>query len=194
MHKIIDLRVDYFRLPLAEVLEDAMHGVHTHFELVLATVEYDDGITGTGYTYTGGWGGRAIEAMIRYDLSDFLIGQDGTDVEALHDAMQTHVHYVGRGGVASFAISAIDIALWDGRGKRLGQPLKQMAGGGGDRCKAYRGGIDLNFPLPKLLNSIEGYLSEGFNAVKIKVGKPDLAEDVARVAAVRSLVGPDVSF
>jgi L-alanine-DL-glutamate epimerase-like enolase superfamily enzyme len=52
-----------FRIPLAEVLVDAKHGAHTHFEVVTATVRLDDGREGTGYTYTGGRGGRAIEAL-----------------------------------------------------------------------------------------------------------------------------------
>ncbi|EDP66142.1 racemase, putative [alpha proteobacterium BAL199] len=183
-----------FRIPLAEVLSDAKHGDHSHFELVTVTVTFDDGIEGTGYTYTGGRGGSAILAMIRHDLAPFLIGRDGADVEALHDDMQWHVHYVGRGGIASFAISAIDIALWDGRGKRRGEPLWKMAGGAGQSSKAYCGGIDLNFPLEKLLVTVQGYLDRGFNGVKIKVGKADLAEDVARVRAVRQLIGPDVAF
>ena len=180
----------HFAIPLAEVLSDAMHGDHTHFELVTATVRLADGREGTGYTYTGGRGGHAVLAMIQYDLAPFLIGQDADPVEALHDAMQTHVHYVARGGIASFAISAVDIALWDLRGKLRGEPLWQMAGGAADRCRAYRGGIDLNFPLSKLLDSVRGYLKEGFDAVKIKVGRPDLAEDVERLAAVRALIGP----
>ena len=104
------------------------------------------------------------------------------------------VHYVGRGGIASFAISAVDIALWDLRGKRLGQPLWKMAGGQAKTCKAYCGGIDLGFPLPKLLDSIRGYLARGFNGVKIKIGQPTLAEDVARIMAVRELIGPDIAF
>ena len=74
------------------------------------------------------------------------------------------------------------------------KPLWQVAGGAGKNCKVYAGGIDLEFPLPKLLKSIEGYLEEGFNAVKIKVGRADLDEDVARARAVRELVGPDVFF
>ena len=57
-----------FRVPLAEVLSDAMHGDHTHFELVTATVRLDDGRQGTGYTYTGGKGGHAVQAMISHDL------------------------------------------------------------------------------------------------------------------------------
>ena len=189
---VFDCRV--FNVPLEEVLSDAKHGDHTHFELVTVTLELADGTSGTGYTYTGGRGGRAIHAMLEHDLKPFVLGKDATDVEALYDAMQWHMHYVGRGGIASFAISAVDIALWDIRGKRAGEPLRHLAGGASDRCKAYCGGIDLNFPLPKLLNNVRGYVDAGFNGVKIKVGKPTLEEDVERVRAVRGEIGPDVSF
>ncbi len=194
MAKIEHVEARYFAVPLAEVLSDAMHGDHTHFELITATVTLDDGSEGTGYTYTGGRGGKAVLAMIQHDLAPFLLGRDGSAVESLHDAMQTHVHYVARGGIASFAISAIDIALWDLRGKRSGEPLWKMAGGAASKCKAYRGGVDLNFPLPKLLDSVRGYLAQGFNAVKIKVGRPELADDVARLAAVRNLIGPEAAL
>ena len=194
MAAIADVRIRRFEVPLAEVLTDAKHGDHTHFELITATVSTADGFEGTGYTYTGGKGGRAIEAMAAHDLAPFLKGQDDADVEGLHDAMQWHVHYVARGGVASFAISAIDIALWDIRCKRAAKPLWQMAGGASDRCSAYCGGIDLAFPLPKLLDSMQSCLDRGFNGVKIKIGQPTLAEDVERVRAVRELIGPDTAF
>lgn len=108
--------------------------------------------------------------------------------------MQWHIHYVGRGGIASFALSAVDIALWDLRGKRTGQPLWQMAGGTARTCRAYGGGIDLGFPLPKLLDSIRGYLARGLAGVKIKIGQPTVDEDLARIVAVRDLIGPDVAF
>lgn len=188
----VDVRM--FNVPLAEVLRDAKHGDHTHFQLITATITLADGSEGTGYTYTGGKGGSAICAMIRDDLAPFLVGQNAGNVEALYDAMQWHVHYVARGGIASFAISAVDIALWNLRLKAAGEPLWKAAGGTSDRCPAYAGGIDLNFPLPKLLNSIRGYLARGFNGVKIKIGQPTLAEDVARIKAVRELIGPDITF
>ena len=192
--EIISIDARLFEVPLAEVLSDAKHGDHTHFELVTATIALDDGREGTGYTYTGGRGGRAILAMIRNDLAPFLVGRDGDPVEDVYEAMQWHIHYVGRGGIASFAISAVDIALWDIRGKGAGEPLRAMAGGADTTTKAYCGGIDLNFSTEKLLSNVEGYLRSGFNAVKIKVGRPNLVEDVERVRAVRELVGPDVTF
>ncbi|WP_136660687.1 mandelate racemase/muconate lactonizing enzyme family protein [Nitratireductor sp. XY-223] len=194
MARIEHIEAGYFAVPLSEVLSDAMHGDHSHFELITTTIRLDNGMEGIGYTYTGGRGGRSILAMIENDLAPFLVGRDAEDVEALYDAMQLYVHYVARGGIASFAISALDIALWDLRGKTRNEPLWVMAGGTSSRCKAYRGGVDLNFPLPKLLDSVRGYLENGFNAVKIKVGQPELSEDVERLAAVRDLIGPDITF
>ncbi|QMU59242.1 MAG: uroporphyrinogen decarboxylase [Boseongicola sp.] len=191
MSNIAAIETRLFHVPLAEVLVDAKHGDHHFFELVTATVRLDDGSEGTGYTYTGGKGGHAIKAMIDHDLTPFLIGQPGNTPETLYDAMQWHVHYVARGGIASFAISAVDIALWDLRGKRKCRPLWKMAGGAGDTCKAYCGGIDLGFELLKLLASVQSYLDRGFNGVKIKVGRDD---DVQRVKAVRDLIGPDIAF
>lgn len=192
--RIAGLRVQLFHIPLKEVLNDAKHGDHYFFELVTVTITLNDGSEGTGYTYTGGKGGHSIVAMVEHDLRPFLIGKDASNIEKLYDDMLWHIHYVGRGGIASFAISAVDIALWDLRGKRENKPLWKLTGGLSDRCHAYCGGIDLNFPLPKLLNSIKGYLARGFNGVKIKIGQPTLEEDIERIKAVRELIGPDIKF
>ena len=194
MPRIASIDTRLFNVPLDEVLVDAKHGDHTHFQLVACTITLEDGTHGTGYTYTGGKGGHAIKAMIEHDLTPFLTGQDATEIEALYEAMGWHVHYVARGGIASFAISAVDIALWDIRGKITRQPLWQMAGGHAQECRAYGGGIDLGYPLPKLLDSIRGYLARGLNGVKIKIGQPKLDEDIARIKAVRDLIGPDIAF
>lgn len=180
-----------YRVPLAEVLSDAKHGDHSHFELVVTTIRLVDGTAGTGYTYTGGRGGNAIYALLTADIHEWLLGQDAESVEHLYDELYWFLHYVGRGGISAFAISAVDIALWDLRGRRQGKPLRDLAGGAADRCNAYCGGIDLNFPLDKLLNNVSGYLASGFNGVKIKVGRPDLADDTSRVKAVRELIGQD---
>ena len=194
MPSITDVTARLFSIPLAEVLVDAKHGAHTHFHLVTATVTLSDGRQGTGYTYNGGRGGHAIAAMITHDLAPFLQGQDAADPTALNEAMDWHMHYVGRGGVLSFAISAVDIALWDLALKAKSQSLVDAAGSASDRCRAYGGGIDLNFPLPKLLDQTRDYLASGLNAIKIKVGQPDMADDIARIAAVRDLIGPDRAF
>lgn len=188
------INTQLFQVPLPEVLSDAKHGDHHFFELVTTTITLENGMEGTGYTYTGGKGGHAIKAMIDYDLTPALLDKDGADIEHVYDFLEWHIHYVGRGGIASFAISAVDIALWDIRCKTLEKPLWQVAGSAGNTCKAYCGGIDLQFPLEKLLKNIQGYLDAGFNAVKIKIGREKLEEDLERIAAVRNLIGPKTPF
>lgn len=186
------------------MLSDAKHGDHTHFELVTSTVTLADGSQGVGYTYTGGKGGHSILAMLDHDIAPAVVGRcahkpnhrltcprDADDVEGTWEFLEWHLHYVARGGVASFAVSALDIALWDLKCKKAGQPLWQMAGGHSNSCDAYRGGIDLNYSLEKLVASVKGYLAEGFKAVKIKVGRPLAEEDYERVKAVRAAIGED---
>lgn len=81
-------------------------------------------------------------ALIEHDLAPLIVGKEAADVEELHDEMRWHIHYVGRGGLSAFSIAALDIALWDIRGKSSGLSLATMAGGASDRCKAYCGSIN----------------------------------------------------
>lgn len=192
--QITSIKVELYKIPLAEVLSDAKHGDHTHFELVACRIACADGTEGVGYTYTGGKGGRAIFSLLADEMKPLLVGKDSSDIFAIWDLLQWEYHYVGRGGLLSFAISAVDIALWDIKCKRLDEPLWKVAGGASDRTNCYAGGIDLNFSQEKLLSNIQGYLDQGFEAVKIKVGKEDYLEDVARVEAVRELIGNDRTF
>ena len=180
-----------YRLPLDEPIQDASHGLQVDYEVVIATVTTADGASGTGYTVTIGWGGHAIVAMIENDLKPFLLGKDAGTIEQLYDGMQAMMHYVGRGGIVSFAIAAVDVALWDLKGKVENLPLWKMAGGASSRCKAYRGGVDLNLSAVELVESVRGHLRRGCNAVKVKVGRP-IEEDVRRLAAVREALGPDL--
>lgn len=192
--KITNIITEYYRVPLAEVLVDAKHGSHTHFELITAKIILEDGTEGVGYTYTGGVGGRAIYYMVEHDLKPSLIGEDASRIEKIWYDMNWKIHYVGRGGVSSFAISVIDIALWDIRAKKVGEPLWKLLGGADNSTKAYAGGIDLDFPLEKLLGNIQSYLDKGFKAVKIKLGRERLEEDIERVKAVREFIGSDIVF
>ena len=191
---ISNIKTELFHVPLNKVLHDAKHGAHTHFELVIVSITLNNGLTGIGYSYTGGKGGFAIKAMLEHDLIPILIGQDATRVDKIYDMMGWHIHYVGRGGVSSFCISAVDIALWDLKGKIREKSLWEMVGGLSKTCNAYRGGIDLNYSLDELLDSVRSYMDDGFKAVKIKIGKEDFHEDLERVREVRNLIGADTVF
>ncbi|WP_353939509.1 mandelate racemase/muconate lactonizing enzyme family protein [Saccharophagus degradans] len=192
--KIKSVAVEHYKVPLAEVLSDAKHGDHTYFELIVCRIACQNGVEGVGYTYTGGSGGSAIYSLLVDEIKPMLVGRDATQILAIWEEIYWRLHYVGRGGLVSFAQSAVDIALWDIRCKLLGQPLWKVAGGLSNKTRCYAGGIDLNFSQEKLLSNIQGYLDAGFNAVKIKVGKDNIKEDIARVRAVRELIGKDTTF
>ena len=194
MSVIAKIETKLYNVPLGESLYDAQHGLHTHMDLIVATVYLRDGSIGHGYTYTGGVGGHAIKAMIDHDLAPALKDQEVENVEGINESCEWFIHYVGRGGIAAFAISAVDIALWDLRCRKAEQPLWKYLGGTEGTCKTYHGGIDLGYTSTRLLDSISVKLEEGFRAVNIKIGRGDMDEDIERIAAVRKLIGPETTF
>jgi L-alanine-DL-glutamate epimerase-like enolase superfamily enzyme len=191
MAKLEEITVRRFRVPLPVVLSDSTHGTIEAFELITTTLRDAEGATGLGFTYTVGHGGAAIEALLAHDLAPLVTGQDALGIEAIWKRMWWGVHWVGRGGVASLAMAAIDTALWDLKARRAGLPLWRLLGAGDPRVPAYAGGIDLDFPLDALLRQTDENLERGFRAIKMKVGRDLMSEDVARVAAMRHRLGPD---
>ncbi|MFI3205831.1 MAG: mandelate racemase/muconate lactonizing enzyme family protein [Clostridia bacterium] len=194
MNKITNIEIGYFRVPLEGNLVDALHGKHDDFELITATVYLEDGSVGTGYTYTGGWGGRSIETMLKIDLVPQLMGKEFTTPEEMNQYMCNCIHYVARGGIASFAISALDIAFWDAKLKKENIAIADYFGTRNEKVRTYYGGIDLMFTEEELLANIQKQLDKGHTAVKIKLGKEDEDEDIARVRAVRNYIGKDAMF
>ncbi len=182
----------YYRLPL-EPFGDAGHGAIDVEELITLKL-YADGLVGHGYAYTIGRGGRAIQSLIDHDLVPMLLGQPAEAVEELWERMGRRLLYVGRGGLASFAIAAVDIALWDLRGLREGKPLYALVGGTPREIPAYGSGVDLPKPLDELLRQAEGFLRRGFPGVKVKVGRREPGDDERRVAAVRRLIGDGIDL
>lgn len=190
--KIERVETAYYRLPL-EVMGDAGHGTIDTEELITVKL-HAGGLAGHGYAYTIGRGGRAVRALIEHDIAPLLQGRDASDIEGLWHLLWQRLLYVGRGGLASFAIAAIDIALWDLRGLAQGKPLYALLGARARSIPAYGSGVDLPKPLDALLRQVEGWLARGLPGVKVKIGREDAREDEARVAAVRSLIGERIDL
>src|SRR5262245_33853339 len=186
------LIVGHYRIALPTALSDSTHGTITHFELITVRLRDAEGVEGMGYTYTVGTGGAAVHALIERDLRPLVIGAEADRIEALWKRMWWHVHYGGRGGLVSLAVSAVDIALVDLKARRANAPLWRYLGGHDGRVPCYAGGIDLDFSLDALLRQTDDNLARGFRAIKMKVGRPRLADDVERVRAMRRHLGPDV--
>lgn len=186
---IASVEPGFYRVPLPVVLSDSTHGEMRAFELVTVRLRDADGAEGTGYTFTVGRNGAAVHATLERDVPDLLEGEDPDLIERLWQKLWWALHYGGRGGPTVLAISAIDMALWDLKANRLGTPLWRLLGGFDPRVPAYAGGIDLDLPLDDLLRQTDDNLAKGFRAIKMKVGRPRLAEDVERVRAMRGHLG-----
>jgi L-alanine-DL-glutamate epimerase-like enolase superfamily enzyme len=192
MMRIEAIESAYYRLPL-EAMGDAGHGAIDSEEVVIIKLRAG-GLEGHGYAYTIGRGGRAVQALIEHDLAPLLLGRDASGIAALWDLMWQRLLYVGRGGLASFAIAAVDIALWDLRGLAERKPLYDLLNASSREIPAYGSGVDLPKPMDALLKQTEGFLARGLPGVKVKIGKLDPREDEARVAAVRKLIGERIDL
>ncbi|MEV6899630.1 mandelate racemase/muconate lactonizing enzyme family protein [Amycolatopsis sp. NPDC051372] len=178
------------RFPLRPPWDDSRNHV-THLELIVCRLVADDGEEGTGVSYTGGHGGSAALAFLRDVLAPLVTTLDETRIEHVWQQMWHRAHDPGARGLAGIAMSAIDIALWDLAGKRAGAPLYRLLGGARDAIEAYGSGINLGLSTQELLDQVREWLDQGYPAVKVKVGKPSLTEDLDRLTAIRGLLGPD---
>jgi L-alanine-DL-glutamate epimerase-like enolase superfamily enzyme len=189
MAAIRDIETGFYRVPLPVVLTDSTHGEMRAFELNTVRVRDAEGAEGIGYTFTVGRNGAAIDAVLAREIAGIGVGRDADLIEKIWNDLWWELHYGGRGGPTVLAISAFDIALWDLKAKRAGVPLWKLLGGFDARVPCYAGGIDLYLPLDKLLAQTDDNLDKGFRAIKMKVGRKRLAEDVERVAAMRKHLG-----
>lgn len=185
--KIESIELQLSRIPLPKgPWGDQIHHV-THIEILLADVTTDTGIVGTGFSHTSGVGGRTMLAMAE-ELVPTLIGREADPRAVWHDAW-AYLRDNGVGGITTLTLAAIDIALWDILGKQFGQSLPKLLGQVRDRVPLYGSGINLNNTAEEVVEQVKQWKSDGFFAGKVKVGKPDLEEDVYRLTKIREAVG-----
>lgn len=191
MPLIASVEPGFYRVPLPVILTDSTHGAMDAFELNTVRIRDADGAEGVGYTYTVGCNGAAVDAVLARETGPLAIGQDADLIEQLWQRLWWGLHYGGRGGPTVLALSAFDMALWDLKARRAGLPLWRLLGGFDPRVPCYAGGIDLDLPLDALLRQTDDNLAKGFRAIKMKVGRKLLTEDVERVRTMREHLGPN---
>jgi L-alanine-DL-glutamate epimerase-like enolase superfamily enzyme len=189
MPRITSIEPGFYRIALPQVLTDSMHGEMRAFELNTIRIRDSDGAEGVGYTFTVGRNGAAIDAVLSREFPEIMDGEEADEIERLWHKAWWALHYGGRGGPTVLALSAFDMALWDLKAKRANLPLWKALGGYDHRVPCYAGGIDLDLPLDQLLRQTDDNLGKGFRAIKMKVGRANLFEDVERVKAMREHLG-----
>ncbi|GAA1693342.1 mandelate racemase/muconate lactonizing enzyme family protein [Kribbella yunnanensis] len=196
-NQIRHVRLSSVVLPLERPISDAKvltgrQRPMTEIVLLFAEISTAQEQHGIGFSYSKRAGGPAQYAHAR-EVAGQLIGEDPSDIAKVYDKLLWAGASVGRSGVATQAIAAIDIALWDLKAKRAGLPLAKLLGAHRDSVRAYNtsGGF-LHASIDEVRSRAAQSLADGIGGIKLKVGQPDSRSDLERVRAVREHLGDAV--
>jgi len=195
--RIASIKLSLILLPLKTPISDAkvLTGRQrplTEVAMLFAEIESERGHHGIGFSYSKRAGGYGLYAHAR-EIAPNLIGEDPNDIARLWDKLVWAGASVGRSGLATQAIAAFDVALWDMKARRADLPLAKLLGARRDSVRCYNtsGGF-LSTPVEQLVKNCEASIAAGIGGLKIKVGQPDPMLDLRRLDAVRKVVGDRV--
>jgi D-arabinonate dehydratase len=188
--QITDVTIEAYRWPRPTPIANGKH-TYSHVGLTLVKIATSEGVTGIGF----GGGAGVVEQATIAKLKPLLLGEDPLASERIWHKLWVP-KLVGRRGLTTRGISAIDIGLWDIRAKVAGLPLYKLLGAFTERVPTYVAGgyYAPGKGLKELAAEMASYVEVGARAVKMKVGAASLADDVARVRAVRAAIGPEVKL
>jgi L-alanine-DL-glutamate epimerase-like enolase superfamily enzyme len=193
--KIERVRSQIVRLPADEPLADNKTIPGATRDLVLVKVTTKDGIDGLGVTFFGGALTGALKAAVD-GLGALIVGDDPRETERIADKLRTAAGTSGPSGIFTLALSAIDTALWDIRGKALGLPVAKLLGGYRDRVPAYASGALMRtLSLEEVVTAAGRLVERGWPAMKTQLGLPGGTwpeVEVERIRRVREAIGPDI--
>jgi L-alanine-DL-glutamate epimerase-like enolase superfamily enzyme len=192
--KITGLETDVLRFPPGRPFADAIHDFGKESGGVVLRLRTDAGITGWAYSSFGmiGGGPRVLEAILQNEVKPVLTGKDPSFPKRLRADLWKALEYAGVQGITQFAIAAVDIAVWDILGKAAGLPVYKMLGACTDRMPVYSmcgWYYENDGDLSQFKKSVSAAVEEGFEAVKIKVGRDSLDDDVSRIGAAQAIAG-----
>ncbi|MEU9817880.1 mandelate racemase/muconate lactonizing enzyme family protein [Pseudonocardia alni] len=197
LDRISSVTLSSVTLPLPNPISDAKvftgrQRPMTEVAFLFAEIRTEAGHQGIGFSYSKRAGGPAQFAHAR-EIAPDLIGEDPSDIGRIWTRLVWSGASVGRSGAATQALAAIDVALWDLKAKRAGLPLAKLLGAHRDSVRCYNtsGGF-LHETVEQVKDNATRTLDAGIGGIKIKVGLPDTAEDLRRVAAVREHLGDGV--
>ena len=193
--KITRLRTQVVHLPIDPPIPTAILGSIRSADCVLTFLDTDEGLTGEGLVFTiNNRRLSVIHEMIR-NLEDLVVGLDPRLGGALNAKAWKDLNFLGYEGVPIIGLAAVDTALWDLRGKAAGLNVAHLIGACRPAVPTYAsGGLWLGSSIDALQKQAAGFVARGFRAMKTRVGPTDPAGMVARVAAVREAIGPDIGL
>jgi L-alanine-DL-glutamate epimerase-like enolase superfamily enzyme len=195
--KITAARTQIVRLPVEEPLAGGAGFQRSHLDFVTLRLETDAGAEGIGVTFFGGSLTPALKRAVEV-LGESVIGEDPLPREFVLRKLQNAAGSAGPGGISTLAVSAFDIALWDLKGKVLGQSIAQMLGGLRTGVPAYASGaLARTAPLDEVLKSARVLVEKGFRQMKTQLALPGNTTprvEAERARLIREAVGPDIEL
>jgi len=193
--KISHIRSQILVLPEADPLAGSPENPNAARPVVILQMGTDDGIEGIAVTFYGGAITRSLKAAVD-DLGALTVGEDPLRLEAIIAKLRAAAGGSGPAGMFTLAISAIDIALWDIRGKALNQPLWKLLGGARERVPTYASGsLRRTLSLDEVVTAAGRLKEKGFREAKMQLALPGAttpAKEVERAKAVREALGTDI--
>ncbi len=187
--KITDIRLtDPLYVPV-ELQQDSINTLATVSAYSFCQVFTDEGVTGIVPARGG-----VNKMFIEDTLKPYVIGEDPMDNERIWSKMYWGLLGSGRRGAPIIAMSIVDNAVWDLKGKITGQPLNKLLGGFRDSVNSYGSGINLHLSDAELVKQMTDFVKMGFKTVKMKIGMKDPKDDLKRVKLVRKAIGPDIDL
>lgn len=181
-------------LKLDQPIGSALGQLHS-FGCILVFVHCDSGIVGENLIFTLNARRTPVLRTMIEELGDLIVGRDAGHIANFWARAWKDINFLGHKGVPVVGISALDGALWDALGKASKLPLYRILGGAADRVPAYySGGLWLSSSDKELVAEAERFAAAGFKAMKMRLGSPDPATDLSRVAAVRKAIGPKIKL
>jgi L-alanine-DL-glutamate epimerase-like enolase superfamily enzyme len=193
--KITKVETILIKVPLKQRAITDSQSFVTDVEFLQVKIETDSGITGWGMNWSYTPGLKAAQVMVDLNYAPLLPGKDPLNRKELIRQCYFSNHFVGRVGASAVGLAAMEFALWDIACKTANVPLWKYLGPCRDKVKAYStDGGWLSWSVEDLLTDCKRLIDRGFDAVKIKLGRPDPREDYERVKAVRQAVGPNIKI
>lgn len=193
--KITRLRTEVVHIPVDPPILTAIVGSIRSVDCVLTFLETDQGLVGEGLVFSiNNRRLKAIHTMVE-QLADLVVGLDPRAGGTLNTRAWRDLNFLGYEGVSIIGLAGIDNALWDLRGKAAGLNVAHLVGACRASVPTYAsGGLWLGSSIDELQQEAAGFVARGFRAVKTRVGPTEPERMVARVAAVREAVGPDIGI
>lgn len=193
--KIIGIDTTVVELPLRRPAINSARVPILTVGCVLVRVRTEGGAEGESLLYTmRGRHTAPLRAMVD-SLGELLVGEDCAEPERLWEKLWREVYFFGFTGVSVMAISALDTAVWDAHARGLDQPLAALWGGAPRQVPAYASqGLWADGSPDALAREAEQYVAQGWRAIKMRTGRPVIADDVRAVSAVRQAIGDGVAL